>query len=100
MRHLGLWCCVAVLVGCEKPKERPAGDTAATATATPAAGTSSRVSFADVAGKWTMRTMPESGDTTLVTYELVAGSDSSSWVINFPKRKPIPVRVTASGDSL
>jgi hypothetical protein len=47
-----------------------------------------------------MRTMPEDADTTLITWELTAKSDSSGWVSNFPKRKPVPVRVVASGDSL
>ena len=93
MRQIGLWCCIAVVVGCGKPKEQPAADT--TAAAAPAA-----ISLADVAGKWSMRTMPADADTTLLTYELVAGPDASSWVFNFPKRKPVPVRVTTSGDSI
>jgi hypothetical protein len=58
------------------------------------------ISLADVAGKWTMRTMPENSDSTLVTYELVAKSDNSGWTFNFPKRKPVPVKVSTSGDSL
>jgi hypothetical protein len=58
------------------------------------------ISLADVAGKWTMRTMPENSDSTLVTYELVAKSDASGWTFSFPKRKPVPVHVEASGDSL
>jgi hypothetical protein len=91
---------MAFLVACEKPKEQPAADTTAAAAPAPEAAAPAPISLADVAGKWTMRTMPESGDTTLVTYELVAGSDTSGWVFNFPKRKPVPVRVVASGDSL
>jgi hypothetical protein len=98
MRRLGFLCCAAVLVACEKPKEQPAADT--TAAAAPAPAAPAPISLADVAGKWTMRTMAQDADSVLVTYELVAGSDSSGWVFNFPKRKPIPVHVTASGDSL
>ena len=104
MRGLGLCCCVAVLVGCQKPKEQPAADTTAMAEPAPAPAPApaapAPISLADVAGKWTMRTMPENADTTLVTYELVAKSGTSGWVFSFPKRKPVPVKVTASGDSL
>lgn len=102
MHRLGLWCGVAVLVGCGKPKQQPAADTTAAAAPAPApeAAAPAAISFADVAGKWTMRTMPEDADTTLITWELVAKSDSSGWISNFAKRKPIPVHVVASGDSL
>ncbi len=98
MRRLGLCCCVALLVGCDKPKEQPADTTAMSAPAPAPAAAS--ISLADVAGKWTIRTMPEDADTTLITFELVAGADSSGWVFNFPKRKPVPVHVRASGDSI
>ena len=97
MRRLGLLCCVAVLVGCEKPKEQPAADTTAAAAPAPAPAPAP-ISLADVAGKWTMHTMPQDADTVLLTFELVA--DSTSWTYNLPKRKPIPATVTASGDSL
>ena len=101
MRQIGLWCCIAVVVGCGKPKEQPAADTTAAAPAAePAPAAPAAISLADVAGKWSMRTMPADADTTLLTYELVAGPDASSWVFNFPKRKPVPVRVTTSGDSI
>jgi len=99
MRRFGLWCSVAVLVvACEKPKQPPAADTTAAAAPAPEAAAPAPLSLADLAGKWTMRTMPENADTTLITYELVA--DSAGWTFNFPKRKPVPVHVQASGDSL
>lgn len=98
MRRLGLLCGVAILVACEKPKEQPPADTGMAAAPAPAPATP--ISLADVAGKWTMRTMPENADTTLITYELVAGADTSGWIFNFPKRKPVPIHVTVSGDSI
>lgn len=101
MRRLGLCCCVALLMGCEKPKEQAAtADTAAMAAPAPAPvpAAPAPISLADVAGKWTMRTMAADADTTLLTYELVAGADG--WVYNFPKRKPVKATVTASGDSI
>jgi hypothetical protein len=58
------------------------------------------IALADVAGKWSVRVMPESGDSTLLTYELVATADRSGWTLNFPKRPPVPARVTAAGDSI
>jgi hypothetical protein len=102
MHRFGLGCWVAVLVGCGKPKEQPAADTTAAAAPAPeaAAPAPAPLALTDLAGKWTMRTMPADADTTLITYQLVAGADSSGWVFNFPKRKPVPVRVHASGDSL
>jgi len=93
-------CWIAlVLVGCGKPADRPADDTMGEAP--PAAAAAGAISLADVAGTWNVRTMPESGDSTLVTYELVVGADGSGWSINFPNRDPIPARVLAvEGDSI
>jgi hypothetical protein len=74
-------------------------ESTAAAPETPAAP--APIALADVAGKWSMRTMTESGDSTLVTYELVATGDTSGWSLNFPKRKPVPIRVVAvAGDSI
>jgi hypothetical protein len=96
MRRLGLCCCVALLVGCEKPKEQPAADT--TMAAAPEPAMPAPISLADVAGSWTLRVMPEGSDTTLLTFELAA--DSAGWVFKFPNRKPVTVKVEASGDSI
>ncbi len=74
-------------------------DTTAAAPAAPAAP--APISLADVAGKWAVRTMTESGDSTLLTYEMVAGANTSGWSFNFPNRKPVPMRVVAvAGDSI
>ena len=99
MRRIVLCCCAVALVGCSKPKEEPAVDATAAVPETPAAP--APIALADIAGKWSVRTMAESGDSTLVTYDMVASSDTSGWSINFPKRKPVPVRVVAvDGDSV
>jgi hypothetical protein len=98
MRRFALCCCVAVLVGCTKAEPRSTRDTTAAAPATPAPAA---ISLADVAGKWSMRTMTESGESTLVNYAMVASTDPSGWTINFSNRKPIPIRVIAvDGDSI
>jgi hypothetical protein len=99
MRRIALCCCAVALVGCSKPKEEPAMDAAASPPETPAAP--APIALADIAGKWNVRTMAESGDSALVTYELVASGDTSGWSLNFPKRKPVPMRVVAvAGDSI
>lgn len=67
--------------------------------ATPAAP--APIALADVAGKWAVRVTPESGDSTVLNFEMVATGDTSGWMFNFPKRKPVPVRVLAvDGDSI
>jgi hypothetical protein len=99
VRRFAIGCCAVVLVGCTKPKEEPAMDTTAAAPAAPAAP--APISLANVAGKWAVRTMAESGDSTLLSYEMVAGADTAGWSFLFPKRKPVPIRVVAvAGDSI
>ena len=99
MRRIALCCCAVALVACNKPKEEPAMESTAAAPEAPAAP--APIALADVAGKWSVRTMAETGDSTLLTYELVASGDSSDWSLNFPKRKPVPMRVVAvAGDSI
>ena len=73
-----------------------------TTSAAPAAAPApTPIKLADVAGKWTVSLMPENGDTTLAKYEIVATGDSAGWTLNFPKRKPIPIRIVAvAGDSI
>jgi hypothetical protein len=101
VRRFALCCCAVVLVGCNKPKEQPAMDAADTTAAPVAPPAPAPIALADVAGKWAVRLMPENGDTTLGKYEMVATGDTSGWVLNFPKRKPVPVRVLAvAGDSI
>ena len=93
MRRLAMCCCAVILVACSKSKDQPATDEMADATAAPAAP--APIALADVAGKWSVRVMPESGDSTLLAFEMVATADTSGWTFNFPKRGPVPVRVVA-----
>lgn len=99
MRRLVLGCCAIALVGCNKPKEEPPMESTAATPEAPAAP--APIALADIAGTWSVRTMAETGDSVLVTYELVTSSDTSAWSLNFPKRKPIPMHVVAvAGDSV
>jgi hypothetical protein len=93
----------AVLAGCAK-KDNAAIDTSGAAAASTTSSTTSTtatpVSLADFAGKWNVRAVPASGDTTPTTYVLTATSTTSGWTIAFPGRPPVPATVTVAGDSV
>jgi len=93
--------CAAVLAACAK-KDNAAVDTAAAIDTSAAASTAAPtpVNLADVAGKWDMRSVPTTGDTTPTTYVLTATSTTSGWSIKFPGRAAVPARVSVSGDSI
>ena len=81
---------------------KPADTTAAIAPDTTAANpAAASISLKAVAGKWVINAMNDVGDVSLMTYNMVATSDSSGWSYSIAKRKPIPVRVIAvAGDSI
>ena len=93
-------CWIAlVLVGCNKPADKPADTTVGDAPAMDAAPAT--IALADIAGTWKVRGTVEGDESTVVTYDLVATADRSGWSINFPKREPIPVRIVGvEGDSI
>jgi hypothetical protein len=98
MRRIVLLCCTAVLVGCAKDSPPPADTTPAVATTPPPPAP---IAVSDVAGKWNVTGKNEAGDSTIVTYVLDTGPDTTKWTITFPNRRPIPVRVVSiSGDSI
>jgi hypothetical protein len=74
-------------------------ETDSAAAATPTVGPAA-LDLASLAGKWTQVVRAEGSDSILVTSELNAGADASSWTIKLPGREPQPVRVTVSGDSV
>jgi len=101
---------VVFLASCSKggqSTQDSAAGTAAPATpagaaaAAPAPAPAPALSLADVAGKWQVRAVPESGtDTSATTYVLTATTDTAGWVMTFPSGLKVPVHVTVSGDSL
>lgn len=96
MRFFVSLCCAAVVAGCGTADAPPAQDTTAVAAPAPAP-----ISLAEVAGKWTIRTMAENSDSVLVTSEMTATADTSGWVTIVPGRPPLPTRVIdVSGDSI
>ena len=103
MRRVILCCCssAAVLGGCRKSEPPAAGET--TAVAVPAAGmpAPAGIRVADVAGKWNVRVLSQTGDSALLTFVLNATADSTGWTNTFPKGLTVPVRVIlVSGDSI
>jgi hypothetical protein len=56
--------------------------------------------MADVAGTWAFKTMAVGNDSVLVTYTIKATAADTGWIIMFPNRKPMPVHVVISGDSI
>ncbi len=102
--RIALCACVAVLAGCAKKDEAAVDSTSAMASSTAATSTTAApgpLNLADVAGKWNMKAVPMSGDTTPTTYVLTATANTSGWTITFPGRAPVPVKkVSVDGDSI
>jgi len=97
---------VLLFAGCAK-KDEAVKDSAAGAAATPAPAAAPApapapaLTLADVAGKWQVRSVPETGtDTSATTYVLTATADTTGWMITFPSGLKVPVHVTLSGDSV
>ncbi|HMA40502.1 MAG TPA: ABC transporter substrate-binding protein [Gemmatimonadales bacterium] len=64
--------------------------------------TAATLSLADVAGRWNVRAVPETGQAVATWFVLNASADTTGWTVRYaPNREPIPVRVIAvAGDSL
>jgi hypothetical protein len=102
MRRLTFFCCCTAfaLVGCAKSDETTTDTAAGTASATTAAP--AEITLADIAGKWNLRAVPESGaDTTPTLSELNISTDTAASTMTFPNRPPVKTRlVTIGGDSI
>jgi len=106
MHRFPLICTAAVLAACSKPASRAADENGAMDTTAPAGpaqaapAPAATISLADVAGKWKVRTMDESGSHPVETV-LNVTADTSGWTTTAPGRKPVAVRVVAvAGDSI
>lgn len=89
-RSLAICLVVVVVLGCGKSDEKQSE-------ATSGAG---GLTAADLAGTWTMRAIPFSGDTVSTLSTLTATSDATGWTLTFPDRPPIATRVRFDGDSV
>jgi hypothetical protein len=101
--RIAICCSAAVLAACAKKENAAVTDTSntmassSTSTVTTAPAP---VNLADFAGKWNVRAVPATGDTTPTNYVLTATSSTSGWAITFPGRAPIAARVKVAGDSI
>jgi hypothetical protein len=95
------WSTAVVLAAACSKSEQPAKDTTTrAAAAAPTPAPPAAFSFADAAGKWQVRAVPVSGDTTSTNYVLTATADTTGWMITFPSGVKVPLHVMASGDSV
>jgi hypothetical protein len=99
-------CCIAaVLAGCAKKDNATVDTSSAVASSTTTSTTTATtapapINLADVAGKWNMRSVPASGDTTPTVYVMTATGTTSGWSITFAGRKPVSETITVAGDSI
>jgi hypothetical protein len=94
---------IVFLAGCAK-SEQAANDSASAAAAmaapAPAPAPAPALSPSDLAGKWQMQSVPETGkDTTPTKFVLTWTSDSTA-VVAFPSGVKVKQHVTFSGDSV
>ncbi|HEV8612233.1 MAG TPA: hypothetical protein VGQ73_01910 [Gemmatimonadales bacterium] len=94
MRRLVLLGCAAVLVGCAKKESQPAADTTAAVAPAPPP----MLMMSDLAGKWHVKVMPETSDSVILEYDMVADS-TMNWTMMLPKRT-ITGHAMLSGDSV
>lgn len=94
MRSLTYVLGVALLAGCAK--EKPAPEPAPL----PPPPAPAPINLADVAGDWSVKVMPETGDSVVLTYMMHATAADSGWTITFPTRKAMPVQIMTMGDSV
>jgi hypothetical protein len=91
MRRFALLVCAVAVLGCsESGNEAPVVST-----------DSAGISLADLTGNWNVRVMPETGDSVLTTYSLMA-VDDSTWSMVFTERTDtIPIHIVGiEGDSI
>jgi hypothetical protein len=94
-----------MIAGCAKSEQAAKDSAAAAAAAAPAPEPTPppapSLSPSDVAGKWNMQSVPESGkDTTPTKFVLTATADTTGWSTAFPSGVKVPQHVTFSGDSV
>lgn len=96
MRRLMLVLSTAVMMGCAKKEETPPE----TVAEPPAPVAPAPIDMAAVAGTWDMQTMSATSDSVLTTFTLEASADTAGWLMAFPKRLPMKLNITVSGDSI
>lgn len=93
MRRVACALGAVVLFGCAKAETPPAEPPAPPPAPAP-------INLADVAGTWNVQSKAEGSDSVLVTYTMTSTASDSGWMIMLPKRPPMAMSVTVSGDSV
>ena len=105
MRRLMLVLSTAVVMGCAKKEETPPE----TVAEPPAPVAPAPIDLAAVAGTWDVKTMgatsipaiaPMAAASVMTTFTLEASADTAGWLMAFPKRTPMKLSITVSGDSI
>lgn len=96
MRRMLLGLTTAVLMGCATKEEAPPE----TVAEPPAPVAAAPIDLAAVAGTWELKTMGASSDSLLTTATLEASADTAGWLLALPKRVPMKLSITVSGDSV
>jgi hypothetical protein len=108
--HLAAYLCAAVIiVGCAKSDKPAATDSAAGAVApagapAPAASATSAapapIVLADIAGKWNVVAVPESGDTTPTRFVLMVAATPEGWTQTYENGQVVKPKIVVAGDSI
>jgi hypothetical protein len=105
--RLAIYCCTAVaVVGCAKSDTKTA-DSAAGAIAPPPAAAPAAVApapaaivLADLAGKWNVVAIPESGDTTPTKFVLQIAATPDGWTQTYQNGLVVKPTIVVAGDSI
>jgi hypothetical protein len=89
MSRAALLLVLPILVACSK-KDTATVDSSAAMVADTAP---SAAAAPNVAGKWSVKVMPEGNDSTLLIYMLDATNTTSGWKMTLPNREPMDIRV-------
>lgn len=95
MKRFVITVCTLVVAACAKSDT--SADTSASADPMPPPAA---IKASDVSGNWTVVARNPANDSTLLTYDLAATSDTL-WTVTYPNGQKVPVHVMAvAGDSI
>lgn len=106
--HLTAYLCTAVIiVGCAKADKPATTDSAAGAVAPAAApvvaaapAAPAPIVLADIAGKWNVVAVPETGDTTPTKFVMVVAATPEGWTQTYENGLVVKPKIVVAGDSI
>jgi hypothetical protein len=100
MRCLTLTVGVCTMVACSTKESPPPPAPPMAPAAQPPAQPATPIDLKSIAGTWHFKVMGATNDSVLTTYTLVVTADTNGWTMTLPNRKPLPLHVVLSGDSV